>query len=254
MSEIISAIIGFLSGFITKSTQDKSNYLKYITEERKLWRDKIRELTKELNETDNYQDYKRIMVEFEVRLNPIDPEDEKIIKLLEILVRLSKVDADVEGIKNELTGRIALLLKHDWERAKFESGTISFYKRSRAYILMIAASIILHPLISENPIIQYLKKLLVESTIYRLVDEKTIKTLIYMLSIIIIFIAIDIFFATLHIVINHLSSKFSLVKKVTVILAKILKIPVREKYKKRCKEIDRVYFMYILISYEMNKK
>ena len=62
---------------------------------------------------------------FEVRLNPFDEEDNNILKTLDNLKESTKYPISQFGHKiklqlDEFQGRIALLLKHDWERSKTE--------------------------------------------------------------------------------------------------------------------------------------
>lgn len=134
---IIIAFIGILGialgAAFQKSTADKNNRIDNITKERKGWRDKIRELTRELNEKD--ADYRVVKVEFQTRLNPYkEDDDEKIIKLFDDLIReedlireyessklcrkrkiylLNKSNIKKTGLLNELNIQIAYLLKYD---------------------------------------------------------------------------------------------------------------------------------------------
>jgi len=55
-------------------------------------------------------------LEFSLILNPFDKEDRAIVALIHQL----KSNAD-ESHLTEFADRIALLLKHDWERAKWEA-------------------------------------------------------------------------------------------------------------------------------------
>jgi len=118
-STVVSAIV---AGSVSIWTTQKNIRIKNITEERKEWRDKIRILTKEVNNlfyNNKFKDIKLIVSDFETRLNPYDKnkEDQKIIKILYDMIELNNQNTKI--IK-EFNIRISLLLKHDWERVKEE--------------------------------------------------------------------------------------------------------------------------------------
>ena len=136
--KIISLILGsgvvssFVTSFINKIQNDKNIKIENITKERKAWRDKIRDLTKEINikfYKNEFLEIKFLISDFETRLNPTDEEDKQIIELLYSITRLNK-DNDESKIK-EFNKRIALLLKHDWERVKKEIHPLPFKKIKR---------------------------------------------------------------------------------------------------------------------------
>lgn len=150
MEEIYPAIItliGVLAGhFITKQNNDRNNYHQYITDERRKWRSDIRKLTLELYKDDIFwgNNCKALKSKFKIRLNPKDPEDKLIMKcfddLIEILQTLKQCEDDnryeeFNDKREELVERIALLLKHDWERVKVESNSLTFFPKG-VYILV----------------------------------------------------------------------------------------------------------------------
>lgn len=125
---IASALIGssVISSIITTFSKEKNNELEYITNERKIWRDDLRSATVSLrrlfdsknkysniyNCTDlKFKSYAEAKVYFQVRLNPNDEYDNKILKYFN--------DIDVTKIQCIELG-IQILLKNDWERAKHE--------------------------------------------------------------------------------------------------------------------------------------
>jgi hypothetical protein len=91
-----------------------------IIQERKAWRGAIRDLTSEINQalgaepkqTCSIANVKLLGAKFSLLLNPHDEQDKKILDLIS--------QGSVEQLR-ELNQRIALLLKHDWERAKLEA-------------------------------------------------------------------------------------------------------------------------------------
>lgn len=139
--ELLSAIFtgvasALVTAWFTKSSADKKNSLQYITDERRKWRDEIRGKTVEtvallrklettksnfscLKNFDNpnYVEFQKHIAFFEIRLNPIDNEDNAILGILKSFLPNGKqIDNPIE----EFQDGIARLLKHDWERSKNE--------------------------------------------------------------------------------------------------------------------------------------
>lgn len=118
-STVISAVV---AAFVTIWNADRKIGIENITQERATWRKDIREKTAAVHDAiigKNDKDLQRLKVEFSVMLNPLDDEDNAILQSI-------KIANDSEELKQseEFSRRIALLLKHDWERAKFESSPI----------------------------------------------------------------------------------------------------------------------------------
>ncbi|WP_422071168.1 hypothetical protein [Tranquillimonas rosea] len=109
----------FIGGLLAYLTTARKIYDASVVQERKKWRRDVTRLTLELGDCfRNKKDilYKdRLFQELELRLNPSDTRDKEILEALS---------------EDELTGRVAILLKHDWERVKLES---SLFKRSFIY-------------------------------------------------------------------------------------------------------------------------
>lgn len=100
-------------------TNTRNIRIENITKERAKWRDKIREIALAVQKDAVRRDPTALEehhLEFSLNLNPTDPEDRAILELIHRLK--SKAD---EGSLIEFANRIALLLKHDWERAKWEA-------------------------------------------------------------------------------------------------------------------------------------
>lgn len=120
-SSVISALV---TSLFNKIKSDKSDHLEYITKERQNWRSELREKTVELVRTPN-EKIIEIKTFFEVRLNPNDKEDKKLLKLLDDLINKEN--------RGEILGHfsegVSFLLKHDWERVKREAKPkIKYYK------------------------------------------------------------------------------------------------------------------------------
>ncbi len=126
--ELIVAIISSLSigsiigSYLQKRINDKNNSLKHITDERRKWRERIRELIPQLR-NDNNVNVEKIASELQIRLNPEDPKDLYIVKKLK---NLSQNSADKNKLKDEIENAVSFLLKHDWERVKIESAYFYF--------------------------------------------------------------------------------------------------------------------------------
>jgi hypothetical protein len=60
--------------------------------------------------------------EFSLNLNPFDQEDEGILAVINTVKNRDTLDVKLP----EFADRVALLLKHDWERAKHEAKPLLF--------------------------------------------------------------------------------------------------------------------------------
>lgn len=135
--ELIVSIFtgGLIAGLFSTYQSNKKIKLEVITNKRKKWRDTMRFLSKEMVRASlriNHDEMKIIYHQFKVRLNPNDDEDLGLLESAKILFDNSEkrkfacieLDESVEvgdEVIDEFTTRVALLLKHDWERAKCES-------------------------------------------------------------------------------------------------------------------------------------
>ena len=91
-----------------------------VTQERAKWRTKIRELSLVTHRASCSGDLNRLgelVMEFATNLNPFHAEDEAVI---DIVYKLSTT-SDKDILLLEFRERISLLLKHDWQRAKYEA-------------------------------------------------------------------------------------------------------------------------------------
>lgn len=157
VASIISAIAtgvlaAIVTGLFTKNIADKKHSIENITQERKKWRDEMREATLAVrclsehchNQRPNkisFNSYGEARAFFATRLNPYDEEDKKILKILEKMSRIHKtkkqnscIHCNLEGFYDiykdddsncyclccQFENAMSQLLKHDWERAKKE--------------------------------------------------------------------------------------------------------------------------------------
>ncbi len=117
-SAVVSAIV---TAFVSRRNSERAIQIENITKERAKWRDKIRRLAIGVYRAAAGSDgvkLNELSLSLRLNLNPTDPEDIAIIAAVSRLVSSSHAD---EGIIREFSVRIALLLKHDWERAKLEA-------------------------------------------------------------------------------------------------------------------------------------
>ena len=111
--------------FVTWHTASKRIQVQNVTEERRKWRGKERETALQVHDaiiSNDKAKIRRLRNEFRARLNPIDPDDRGIIDCI------VGDDTEKKRVKQaeRFARRIALLLKHDWERAKRESSIFPF--------------------------------------------------------------------------------------------------------------------------------
>ncbi|WP_162540666.1 MULTISPECIES: hypothetical protein [Aeromonas] len=113
-------VAGLVAGFVTLRTTERKIAIENITQQRQIWRDKVRDKAKSVTETFDNKNISQLSIlttEFSHLLNPLEDEDNKIINLIS-----GFKSGDFSTDKHsEFVKRIALLLKHDWERAKHEA-------------------------------------------------------------------------------------------------------------------------------------
>jgi hypothetical protein len=127
ISTILSSglLAGLVAGLITLRTTERKIAIENITQQRQVWREKIREKCIEATSAYMAKDFSRLTVlyvEFQVLLNP---EDDNDISILDTVWEMSLSNKESD-LHIELSEKIALLLKHDWERAKKESKPMWF--------------------------------------------------------------------------------------------------------------------------------
>jgi len=119
-SGVVAAIV---AGLVTLRTNARNIKVANVTSERAKWRDKIRDLALQIHKAlaeHKEKELRELHSQLTLNLNPHDSEDRGILQLLEKTPSHQSSDT----ILKEFTERVALLLKHDWERAKWESTSI----------------------------------------------------------------------------------------------------------------------------------
>jgi hypothetical protein len=115
-----SAIIGgIIVAAASLRTSTRTIKIENITKERAKWRDKVRKRSLAVHRNAVKGDVLALEehhLEFSLILNPLDPMDRAILAL----IRQLKTTPD-ESHLTEFADRISLLLKHDWQRAKWEA-------------------------------------------------------------------------------------------------------------------------------------
>jgi hypothetical protein len=120
---VAAAISASISGFVSLRTSARNINVEHVTRERAKWRDKVRDKALEVHRAIRSADADELAalhLQFALILNPLDAEDRRILRLMDQL----PVDQGTDAVFQELADRLALLLKHDWERAKREAAPV----------------------------------------------------------------------------------------------------------------------------------
>lgn len=130
---IMSAILVFIAANFNIFLESKRDSLKYITAERKLWRDELRKLTEQLC-SENVTELKKTLFAIKVRINTYgisQKEKGKDAHIWELIygiedelymndVEYSELKEIISLQTRQLSEYISALLKYDWERSKEE--------------------------------------------------------------------------------------------------------------------------------------
>ena len=111
------ALTAVITAAVTWSVAQRQITAQHVLTERQKWREEIRAKALLVHDAilcGNSEKLSRLKAELMARLNPLDDEDRD---LLACVTRDSGPQAKAE----EFAERVALLLKHDWDRAKLEA-------------------------------------------------------------------------------------------------------------------------------------
>lgn len=129
-STVLAAIV---AAIVAAWTAQRKISIENITQDRRAWREKVREKALSIHDSlvsRNQESLDRLRTEFRAILNPTDDDDKAIISC----ITLPEEGKELERAE-EFAERIALLLKHDWERVKLEAGPfVMRVKRVREWI------------------------------------------------------------------------------------------------------------------------
>ncbi|MDC5806204.1 hypothetical protein OPW36_13025 [Vibrio europaeus] len=114
----ITAIGGWFASFLALRKEERAVHLEQITKERTKWRQDMRLLTQEVvelfsNDTVPVNDKKqKFRAKLATSINPNCDYDKHLLALFDQLSH--------KGSMDEFTNAMSFLLKHDWERVKWE--------------------------------------------------------------------------------------------------------------------------------------
>lgn len=116
-SAVVAALI---AGLVSLRSAERKIQIENITQERAKWREKIRANALLVHQSASSGDSAKLAelhLAFQLLLNPFDNEDKAILEAIKALGTTQD-----PGLRlPEFAGRVAYLLKHDWERAKHEA-------------------------------------------------------------------------------------------------------------------------------------
>lgn len=122
-SATVGAIFGaVITAIATLRVAARQIQIDNVTKERTKWRSHIRKLAHDLSQAIEQNDDRTIRLithDIQLQLNPSDPPDQEIVSALRKLFAATPQEKRV--FLEEVVARLALLLKHDWERAKHET-------------------------------------------------------------------------------------------------------------------------------------
>jgi hypothetical protein len=113
-------VAGVVAGYFAFQSPERKIQIEYIAQERAKWRKKIRANALLVQQAAVGHDpikLDELHLTFRLLLNPHDEEDQLILLTIGNLKNAGNYKAGLV----EFSSRIALLLKHDWDRAKHEA-------------------------------------------------------------------------------------------------------------------------------------
>jgi len=116
-STVVAAVVAAL---VALWTVHRKISIENVTQDRKAWREKVRKTSLCVHDaimSRKDDELNRLRAEFTCMLNPLDAEDNAIISCIS-----SPIKGEELKRAEEFADRVALLLKHDWERGKLEAG------------------------------------------------------------------------------------------------------------------------------------
>lgn len=117
---LVTGLTGLISGFWVAYTFHRKIQVENVLQERTKWRERVRELASNIVSNPTAKD----VAELEIRLNPLDPNDQKIVEIAKDLL----ADSD-RNKRDAFLKHVARLLKYDWERAKNETSIFGFFMK-----------------------------------------------------------------------------------------------------------------------------
>jgi hypothetical protein len=116
-----TAVAGWIGSFFALRKDERATQIEQVTKERTKWREGIRRLLEDIaasyilnKQTAQPEKVAINRAKLAAALNPKDPNDKELLQYYDALFKGEKDNF------NAFVTRIALLLKHDWERVKWE--------------------------------------------------------------------------------------------------------------------------------------
>ncbi|WP_044415209.1 hypothetical protein [Halarcobacter anaerophilus] len=133
LSTILSSAVtaGLVAAIVALFTSERKILIENVTQQRQHWREKIRELSLQIQASYQNQDQealRRHYIEMQLYLNPNDEDDNDILNTIWKMIETKKV----ENLDIVLGEKLALRLRYDWAEAKKEARYIS-YLRPKEY-------------------------------------------------------------------------------------------------------------------------
>lgn len=132
----ITLVLSLMTLYFSWKSSKRTSFVNTVTSERVKWIGKVRENIAELcalcdqwmlnlaaGRTDLQHKIERLKNEIRLQLNPIDPHDQTITKLLTRLptIQQSMTPQDYAKIQNELISATQRMLKREWDKVKDEA-------------------------------------------------------------------------------------------------------------------------------------
>jgi hypothetical protein len=119
-SSLLAAVV---SGVVAFLISERGIAAENVIQERTKWRERVRDLAEQINQAivtgADANRFHDLRDQLELRLNPHDRLDQELLALVS-----PAEDAYARERANEFNLHVALLLKHDWERAKWEASLL----------------------------------------------------------------------------------------------------------------------------------
>ncbi|MEO8120232.1 MAG: hypothetical protein ABI606_13065 [Rhodoferax sp.] len=115
-----TVLAGLVAALVSLRSSERKIQVENITQERAKWRSAMRELADAIIKAareGNMGEIERRSAQLVLNVNPFDAEDKALVVGSKRLSGVTDLDVSI----SEFTERMALLLKHDWERAKREA-------------------------------------------------------------------------------------------------------------------------------------
>jgi hypothetical protein len=115
-----AVVAGLVAGLVTLRISERKIAIENITQQRQLWREKIRSLSLKIKgsyKSGNKDELNSQYIEMQLLLNPEDSNDKSILDTIWEMIE----ETDSTKLHIILSEKLSLLLKHDWERAKLEA-------------------------------------------------------------------------------------------------------------------------------------